>query len=442
MPADLDAGEAGDPELDALLGSISDQELEEARRPLPPMELQCREQPVALNLRGDARQIYEKAAPALGLGVIFDGDFQAGKEVRVRLDAAGCREALRILGAATSTFAVPVSEKLFLVAQDTPQKRQELEHNMAQVIPIPETLTVQEAQELARAVQQVVEIQKLVIDSEQRLVLLRDRVSKVRPAEALFYRLMAARPEVVVEVEFLEVVENSTLAYGFRPPTSVLISFLPDSMPLGFPLTLGLFGITIGDAELVASMSRNSTRTLLRSQVRSVSGQPATLHVGDRYPIQTNAYIGDTSGGGDVFVPPPQINFEDLGVLLKLTPYVHGAGEVTMEIEIEFKILAGAALNGLPVIANRKFQAMTRMRDGEWAVMAGLMRASEARTVTGLAGLSQLPYLGALFRRTSSEKDDRQTLLVIKPTIVRSSGGDRLAPPIWTGTETRAAGVL
>ena len=73
--------------------------------------------------------------------------------------------------------------------------------------------------------------------------------------------------------------------------------------PLASAITSNLWGFTIGNAELVASMSRSSTRTLMRSQLRSVSGQPATLHVGDRYPIQTNAYIGPgtatpPTGGG------------------------------------------------------------------------------------------------------------------------------------------------
>ncbi len=443
LPPGLDIEDGEEPEIsDEFLGTITDQELKEAQKLEPPVTLRPRRRRVTLELEGDIRKVYETFASEFGLRVVFDADFRPGKPVRFRLEEADFPEALRILRAATGTFVVPVSETVFLVAQDTQRKRQELEHTMAQVIPIPETVSVQEAQELARAVQQVMDIRRLVIDASRRLVLVRDRVSRVLPAAELFRSLMAPRPEVVVQVEFLETADNSTLSYGFNPPTSLIFSFLPGAIPLAAPITLNLFGLTVADAELVASMSRNSTRTLLRAELRSVSGQQATLHVGDRFPIQVNAYLGDVAGPGKVYVPPPQINFEDLGVVVKVTPYVHGDDAVTLEVEAEFKVLAGTALNGIPVIANRTFQATTRLKEGEWAVMSGLMRASEARTITGLWGLANIPYLGALFRKTTKEREDGRTLLVLKPTIVRAPTVGPLTSPVWVGSETRPVTII
>ncbi len=443
LPPDLASDEAAEPApSDEFLGVISEEELKEAQKLEPPVRLQPRRRNLTLDLEGDARKIYATFAAAFGLRVVFDADFQPGKPTRFRLEDAGFSEALRIVRAATGTFIVPVSSNVFLVARDTPQKRQALEPTMAQVIPIPETVSVQEAQELARAVQQVMDIRRLVIDSGRRLVLVRDRVSKVLPAAELFRSLMAPRPEVVIEVEFLETADNSTLNYGFNPPTSLIVSFLPGAIPLAAPITLNLFGLTVADAELIASMSRNSTRSLLRAQLRSVSGQPATLHVGDRFPVQVNAYLGNVSGPGKVYVPPPQINFEDLGVVVKVTPYVHGDDAVTLEVEAEFKVLAGTALNGIPVIANRTFQATTRLKEGEWAVMSGLMKASEARTITGLWGLASIPYLGPLFRKTTTERKDGRTLLVLKPTIVRAPSAGQLTSPVWVGSETRPLTIV
>jgi len=446
LPEDIDAlpDEAGIGQ--EYLGIISQEELAEARKPLPPLELDAKDEVLDFELRGDAKQLYDQVAPAYGLDAVYDGEFQPGKPVRLRIEQAGYAEALRILQAATGTFVTPISERAFMVAQDTVQKRQDLEHNMATVVPVPETVSVQEAQELARAVQQVMDIQKLVVDSGRRLVLLRDRVSRVRPAEAIFKMLLLHRPEVVIDVEFLEMRDNSNLTYGFKPPTEVLISFLgptgTGSIPLGVPITAGMFGITVGNAEIAASMSRSNTRTLLRSQLRSVSGQPARLHVGDRYPIQSNAYIGDTSGGGEVYRPPPQITFEDLGVVLSVTPYVHADDEVTMEVEAEFKVLAGAALNGIPVVASRSFQAVTRMRTDEWAIMSGLTTESDFRSITGLAGIANIPYLGAFFRKTSKGSESAETLLVLKPSIVRMPIKPHHGISVWTGTESRPVSTL
>ncbi len=53
-----------------------------------------------------------------------------------------------------------------------------------------------------------------------------------------------------------------------------------------------------------------------------MDGLPATLHVGEKYPIITSGYFGNTSGSGTVYTPPPTVSFEDLGLLIKVTPHV------------------------------------------------------------------------------------------------------------------------
>ena len=189
------------------------------------------------------------------------------------------------------------------------------------------------------------EIKQLVIDSQRRMVLIRDRVSRVKPAQDLFEELLRSRPEVIVEVDFLEFKKTDKSRYGITLPTSTSLVWLGDlwgnlvdtASLVSNIATFGggatLIGLGIGNAELIASMSHSNARNLLHSELRSVSGQQATLHVGDRYPIQTQGYMGDTSGTGEVYRPPPTISFEDLGVVVKVTPYVHDPNDVTLEIE-------------------------------------------------------------------------------------------------------------
>ena len=440
LPDGLDEYDENALDLDpALLGRISPEDLAEAKKPLPPIKLDANDSVHDLDLKANSRELYEKIVPLYGLDVVFDGDFKPGKPIRLRVDGAGYRDALRILGAATGTFVVPVSDRLILVAKDTTQERQQVSQNVAVAIPIPETVTVQEAQELAQAVQQVMELKKLTVDTQRRLVLIRDRISRVRPAQALFDQLMLSRPEVVIEVEFLEVGKTNSLAYGFKPPTEITVSFLGlgnGIIPLGTGLNIGLFGISVGNAELAASMARSNSRSLLRSQLRATDGQTAELHVGDRYPIAVNQYLGNTGGSGQAFTPPPQINFEDLGVVVKVTPHIHGDHEVTMEVEAEFKVLAGSAFNGIPVIATRSFKGTVRMKSDEWAIMAGLVKDSDTRAITGLAGLASVPYLGAFFRKTTKNSENSETLLVLKPSIVRMPY-PKEGIVIDTGTESR-----
>jgi hypothetical protein len=440
----------GDPaDGDNLLGEISAAEIEEARRPLPPWELAGVPGLKSFDLRGDAKNLFEQVARAYGLEVVFDGEYDAGQPIRFRADEVDFPTALRALGAATNSFLIPIGPRLALVAKDTPQKRQDIEPTVVMAIPIPEPFSIQEAQELARSVQQTMEIQKFVIDSARRMVVLRDRLSKARPAQALLEQMLNRRGEVVIEVEFLDVSEDSSLEYGLRLPTSWPLVYFggilntKPSIPAGFAkfATFGggktLFGLGIADAELFARMSKSSATSLLTATMRSVDSMPVTFHVGDKYPIVTTGYFGDTGGGGEVFTPPPTINFEDLGLVVKVTPHVHGMREVTLDLEAEFKVLTGDSLNGIPVIANRKFQSSSRLRQGEWAVIAGLMSSTEIRTISGIAGLSSIPLLGPLVRQNNRTRDKGQSLLVLKPRLVNVPPSETVIEGFYVGTETR-----
>ncbi|MBK7931313.1 MAG: hypothetical protein IPJ98_28700 [Bryobacterales bacterium] len=75
---------------------------------------------------------------------------QALSNLRFQMRGVKFTEAMTALEAATASFLVPVSEKIGLVARETPQKRQELEQQMVISVPLPEPVTTQEAQELAR----------------------------------------------------------------------------------------------------------------------------------------------------------------------------------------------------------------------------------------------------------------------------------------------------
>jgi type II secretory pathway component GspD/PulD (secretin) len=319
-------------------------------------------------------------------------------------------------------------------------------------------VSVQDAQELGRAVQQALEIPKLTIDGTRRMVMMRDRVSKVYAAEALFRQLVSLKAQIMVEIEFMEIDESSSLHYGLSLPGQfplALFGNLPrwlahPSVPSGFLKFLAfgggasLIGIGLTDSQLFASMTESNSKTLFRAQLRSSDGQPAQLHVGDRYPIASTQYIGgQVSSGSQTYAPPPTFNFEDLGIVIKVTPKVNGPHEMTLAVESEFKVLAGQGLNGIPIISNRKFNSTLSLRDGEWAVIAGLVNSSDAKSISGLYGLSTIPLLGPLVRENTRDKSKSQVVIVIRPLRVGLSGDEMVnTRSFWLGSEARFASSL
>ncbi|MEZ5354008.1 MAG: type II and III secretion system protein [Bryobacteraceae bacterium] len=431
------------------LPTVAPEDLHEAKRALGPVRLSPKDGRHTFHLRTDSKLLCERVLEAYGIATVFDADYQPSPDLRFDLEVVEFAEAVDALQAATGTFLIPVSEKMAMVAKDTQQKRQELEHSIAVAVPLPTTLSTQEAQELARSVQQLMELRKFGIDSSNRVAVARDQVSKVIPAVALFRELLRHRGEVMIEVELIETARNSTLDLGLQWPTrfplvrlAELLNSPPDIASGLRLLTFGggktLLGIGMTDLQMFAAFTKGTSRASQRAEMRAADGQVVNFHIGDKYPILSAGYFGATVGPGETaYTPPPTFNFEDLGVVLKITPHVHTSEEVTLDIEAEYKVLSGQSANGIPVIANRKITSTGRMRMGEAAVVAGLARSNIGRSVTGVAGLASIPVLGYLFRQENRSEEAGEALLVIRPRILSGPPGEMGTREIPTGPEGR-----
>jgi hypothetical protein len=428
-----------------LFGAITDADLQDTRKPLPPPQLQVEPGRRDYDLRGDSTVLWQQVAATLHLKVLFDGDYKPTRPFHFELANADYRDALHALESATDSFAVPVSERLIFVANDSQQKRTEFERTVAVTVPFPETLSIQELQEVATAIRGVMDSQKIMVDTARHLILIKDRVRKVRLAEKLLSDLLRPRAEVTIDVEILTTDVSSSLNYGVSLPTSFAISSfvkqanLINYFPSGFTnfLAFGggasLLGLGVTDAQLFATVSKSNSESIYRAQVVAVDGLPSQLHVGEKYPIITSGYFGNTSGSGTVYTPPPTINFEDLGLLIKVTPHVASVDHVTLDLDAEFKLLGATTTNGIPVVANTQFQSKVDVMTGEWAVLSGLMASQEAKTITGLPILSYIPLL----RNNTITKSQGNTLIVLKPHVTVAPPSESAAWKAWAGSETR-----
>jgi type II secretory pathway component GspD/PulD (secretin) len=268
----------------------------------------------------------------------------------------------------------------------------------------------------------------------------------------------------MIEMQFLEVDRSSLLSYGLLLPSNFPITFLgaaglaaldPSNLQLaGLAAVLGkaiplsavahlnpvMFGLGIANSQIFATMTKSSAKTLLDASVRSLDGQTADFHVGSKYPIltgQLQAGTATTSSAATAFQSIPSFSFEDLGLVLKVTPHIHGTEEVSLDVSAEFKTLTGNSANGIPVIGTRKLESKVRLCDGEWALVAGLMSDSDARSITGIPVLSRLPLIGSVMRDNEHTRIGTDVILLLRPILLDAPPDPSLARRLWLGSETR-----
>ena len=428
-------------------------------RPAPtePEKLNYLDHRSSFRFRGTLREAYVEAAEEFGIRVVFDEDFDGDRTIRADLTECDFRCVVRALGEIGTTLLVPLDDDLLFVAEDTSVTRSRFETAAFASVPLDSELTPETVNEVSQAIQQILEIKRLQAPSSTGLFL-RDSVAKVNMARWLAENLLHPRGAVQIELQLVTVSRSRNARAGTSLPStfpitnlSTLLGATPD--PAGANRLIGLgggktsVGVTVGDASLLARLDASSAESIHSLHLRANHGTIAEFKVGERYPIVTAQYSSGLAGNGSreagYIQPPPSISFEDLGLNLAVTPLIHSALDVTLELEVNFRFLAGQAVNDIPVLANREFKSQVRLRRGDFAIVSGMSLFERRASRGGLSGLGQIPWLGSLFRRNERNWSQRDLLMLVRPRIVRLPPAELArVPEFLFGTEQRPLPAL
>ena len=438
-----------------VFDSITARELSRERPLASPPKLNAAPGRFDFDLNDSPRALFEKIAARYNLQVVFDSDYpQGGTPVRFRVTQLDYRTALDTLQAATGSFVVVISPRAIMVARDTVAKRNDLEQYIVLAIPVPQMITTQELTEIVQVVRQTANVEKIGWDSADDEIVIRDRISRASLAQALLEQLFTYHPEVMIDVELLQVSKTELLNYGFTITNSFPLAYLGGiqnsvaTIPSGVAnlLTFGsgrtLIGIAAAQVQAMFNETTSNSQALYSARLRSGSGQAGVFHIGEKYPIITSGFVAasttNTTGStSPTYAAPPAISWENLGLELKATPRVHGADSVTMTIEASYETLNGQSADGIPVIGTNKISSEIRLRNEEWAVVAGLIGNSDSKSSSGFWGLENIPWIGKLFRQTSVDKESSQLLIGIRPHIWYMGPDENVTQTLRAGTDAR-----
>ncbi len=206
-----------------------------------------------------------------------------------------------------------------------------------------------------------------------------------------------------------------------------------------------LTGLTTNGATLNLALNSSDTRILDSLTLRVLDQEESTIRAGTRYPIITSSY--SNLAGSSLAIPGlssagvssalaglgvgsssfnntgqviPQVQYEDLGLTLKVKPYIQKDRDVSINVDLELVSLAGSSINNIPVLDNQQYKAITTLKQGETALVVSTITKQQTKAVTGVPGLTDLPG----FQNTTNnqtENDVSELLILITPRIVREA---------------------
>jgi general secretion pathway protein D len=369
-----------------------------------------------------SRDIYTVIARYANLNIVFDPQF---RDERITMDLSNVtlEQALASVSRATHTFYKVTAQRTITIIPDTTAKRREYEEEVVRTFYL-SNADLKETIDLLRI---VVDARRIAPLTGTNALTIKDTPERVAATGRIIQAIDKARPEVVIDVELLEVNRTRLLEYGLQmaSPGSAGVNGVADVNRDKLTLQ-NLRNLSQSDIILTSLptlyyrllKSDSNTRTLANPQLRTSEGIAAQARFGEQVPVPVTTFAPLATGGVNQ-QPITSFQYQNIGVNIDITPRTHHDDEVSLALKVVVTSLSGTGFGGLPTFGNREITTAIRLHDGETNLLAGLIRDDERTVLEGIPGLSDLPIVGRLFAHNRKETTQTDVVLTLTPHIIR-----------------------
>jgi hypothetical protein len=426
----------------------------------------------SFHLRTDKRTLILQVLDTFGIRATIDQSVNA-QRIHFNTDDIDFTEASKLLELATNTFFVPLDAKNVIAVANTKQNHVKFQPLVMRTFYLP-GLDQTDLLDMVNIARNVFGAEQAVAEPSNGTLVVRAPEQELNVLEQTYSELLVGRSEVQLEVRLYEIDKTKATKIGVILPASATLFNVPseinsilqnnsslvnqllqedpslagnDEAILAALIASGaltgtvfnspfaLFGggltetgLDLGGVSVNMLLNSSDARSFDQQVVRVLDQEDATIRSGERYPIMTSSYSGlaGSSSSNDII---PQIQYEDLGLTLKVTPHVEFSGEVSLSLDMKLASLAGTSLNNIPILANREYSGVVSMRLGDSAILVSDLSKQESLEVTGVPGLSDLPGFSGTTNRQDM-KDLMELAIEITPHLVRSAHQETDGPTL------------
>jgi len=234
-----------------------------------------------------------------------------------------------------------------------------------------------------------------------------------------------------VEVSRTKLKEASTKILGmgknFFLGSPNLLFPTPSTFKL--PVSADQFNIGFGGGRVSAMInaleSSGFAYTLARPSLVAMSGQSATFLAGGEIPIPV------PSSGSDTI----SIEYKEFGIRLTLTPTVIDRNRISLKVapevsELDYTNAVVIQNIQVPALTIRRTDTSVSLADGESFVISGLISSNNTTNISKFPGLGDIPILGAFFRDSSVNRQDKELLMIVTPHLVQPLAANAQLPSL------------
>ena len=392
--------------------------------------------PVSLDFRdANLRSVLDVITRHSGVDFVLDREVRSDARVTVLLKNAKVEDAVDLIVSTQQLSKKVLDARTILIYPNTPEKQREHQEQVVRVF----QLTSSDAKSAAAFLRSMLRIREPHVDERLNIVAIRESPDVVLLAERLMSVYDTQEPEVMLDLEVLEVRSSRLTDLGLQLPDVIGINPLSGAGSGGLTvdslrgLSGSQLGVSIGGVLLNLKRTVGDFNTLAHPKIRARNREKARVLIGDKVPVVTST----TGQGGFV---SESINYLDVGLKLDVEPTVFPDDEVAIRVSLEVSSLAREVRTGTGGLAyqigTRSASTLLRLRDGETQLLAGLISQDERSSASRVPGLGDLPVAGRLFSSQRDEHQRTELVLAITPRIIKNVR--RLTADeaeLWVGTE-------
>lgn len=393
--------------------------------------------PVTLQFRdANLKMVFEALSRTSGINVLMDKDIKPDLKVSIFVREVSVEDTIDLILLQNQLQKKIIGDNTVFIYPSTPAKLKDYQDLKIRSF----HLTNADPKQMLTMIKTLLKTKDVFIHEKTNSIVMRDTPEAIRLAEKMVTDQDIAEPEVMLEVEVLEITRSRASQLGIKYPDSFTVATPPSVETLSQLRGLSSGGLLVSQlsATLNLKLEDSDTNVLASPRIRVRNREKAKIMIGSRVPVITNA-VTPVSTGTPVITG--SVQYLDVGLKLEVEPDIHLDREVVIKVNLDVSSIIKEVPNvesGTLAyeVGTRNASTVLRLKDGETQILAGLISDEDRKVASKVPGLGQIPVLGRLFASHKDDNTKTEIVLSITPRIVGSARlHEAREVEYWSGTE-------